>query len=116
MLTKMWFSIFVLAVLFCQFLEYKKLTNNCPSYHDEIHFLGFAMAIFGPWVAIYLSNDYFCNPVYEFIYSLLPQDTRAMMEITAMFITFVVCLFIAYAFIFILASIDYIKTQKKRRG
>lgn len=112
MLIKIWFSIFVLVVLFCQYLEYKGLTSDSPRHLEDVNFFVFITAIFGPWIAIYQSSEYFSGPVYDFVYSVLPQDGRHIMEFTAIVISLVVYLIVSYSFVVLLAAIDFIKCMK----
>jgi len=113
MLIKIWFSIFVLVVLFCQYLEYKDLTSDSPRHLKDVNFFVFITAIFGPWIAFHQSSEYFSSQVYDFVYSILPQDGRRIMEFTATVISLVVYFIVAYSFVFLLAVIDFIKRTPK---
>jgi len=73
-LTIFWYLVFISVILTCQYFEYKTwfTTEHNP---DEFKYLRFWVALIFPWVALQISSDYLCEPLYNWIYSLLPSDS-----------------------------------------
>lgn len=112
-LTTFWFLVFISVVLTCQYFEYKTLIRS-ESDSGDFKFIRFMVALLGPWIAIQITSDYLCEPLYNWIYSLLPSDGKSVMTFTAILITFIICSLIAYSFIFILVGYNLLRDRFKQ--
>lgn len=88
MITIFWFLVFISVVLTCQYFEYKNLLTEEHSDHD-FKIIRLLVAFIGPWLALQITSDYLYEPLYNWIYSLLPSDSKSVMIFTAALITFI---------------------------
>lgn len=114
MITIFWFLVFISVVLTCQYFEYKNLLTEEHSDHD-FKIIRLLVAFIGPWLALQITSDYLYEPLYNWIYSLLPSDSKSVMIFTAALITFIICFVVAYSFILILAGYDLLRDKFKHK-